>query len=264
MPRRGGRGREPLERTHEHRELEVDGSDAIRACAHARAIEHRPPLDELGGAGAEVPRPSFGALGLELEEILRQRPLEPCECGLDAIRCAMKRCLARTGRRRNRVSPPPALEQPAERERGRLAGAELRDEPAGGQLARGVALDDGLPAGHPTIHLDHDGEHHGPAPRAVVHDLPDGIVDVLLEELDLGHVLRRQLSHDAIRFLAQLDEELVGLGEATCDQLRRRDLSTIGGRQRRHDDEHAVVGQPTAVAERDVLDVARPGGRPRT
>ena len=61
------RRREPFERAHQYRELEVDGSDAVRAGMNTGAVEHRAPLDELAGPGPCVPRLALRALGLELE-----------------------------------------------------------------------------------------------------------------------------------------------------------------------------------------------------
>ena len=105
------------------------------------------PLHELPRSGTGVPRPSLGTLGLELEQVLRKRPLESGERGLDAVGGSPQRRFARTGGRGDCVSPPPALEQPAERERRGLAGTELGDEAPGGELGRGVAFDDWGPAG---------------------------------------------------------------------------------------------------------------------
>jgi hypothetical protein len=105
------------------------------------------PLHELAGSGARVPGPALGALGLELEQVLRQRPLEAGEGGLDAVRGSPQRCLTPTRRRGDRISPSPALEQPTERERRDLAGTELGNEASSGELGRGVAFDDRDPTG---------------------------------------------------------------------------------------------------------------------
>ena len=49
------------------------------------------------------------------------------------------------------------------------------------------------------LDLDDDGEDHRPPAGAVVDELADGVVDVLLEELQLAHVrLRRQLGDRAL------------------------------------------------------------------
>ena len=105
------------------------------------------PLHELARSRARVPRLSLGALGLELEQVLRERPLEACEGGLDAVRGSPQRRFARTGGRGDCVSPPPALEQPAEGERRGLAGTELGDETPSSELCRRVAFDDWGPTG---------------------------------------------------------------------------------------------------------------------
>jgi hypothetical protein len=105
------------------------------------------PLHELARSGTRVPGPALGALRLELEQVLRQRPLEAGERGLDTVGGSPQGCLSPTWCCRDCVSPPPALEQPAEGERRRLAGTELGDEAPGGELGRGVAFDDWGPTG---------------------------------------------------------------------------------------------------------------------
>src|SRR5215204_7219841 len=102
-------------------------------------------------------------------------------------------------------------------------------------------------------YLDDDREDHGPAACAVVDELTDAIVDVLLEELDLADVLREQVVDDRLRLLPHLRHELVGLGEATGDQLWGSDAVARKGRD---DDEHAVLGQVATVAQCDVRHVA--------
>jgi len=136
-----GCGSESLERTDEHGELEVDGGDAIRARAHPRPLENGTPLHELPRPGAGVPRPTFGALRLELEEVPGKRTLEPGNRRLDPVGGTPERRLARARRRRHGISPPPALEQPAERERCDLAGPKLVDEARRARMARRVPFD---------------------------------------------------------------------------------------------------------------------------
>jgi hypothetical protein len=124
---------------------------------HARRGRGRTPLHELPAPGPGVPRRPSRELGLELEQVLRERPLEAGERRLDAVGGVPERRLLRPASR-ERVSPAPALEQPAERERRRLARAELRDEArAVSSLAR-VALDD---AAQPASDLDDDGKTIG-------------------------------------------------------------------------------------------------------
>src|SRR5215218_496151 len=91
-----------------------------------------------------------------------------------------------------------------------------------------------------SSYLDDDREDHGPAACAVVDELTDAIVDVLLQELDLADVLREQVVHDRLRLLPHLRHELVRLREPTRDQLRGRDAVA---RQRRDDDQNAVLGE---------------------
>jgi hypothetical protein len=72
------------------------------------------------------------------------------------------------------------------------------------------------------LDLDDDRQHHRPPARAVVDDLPERFVQVLLEELDLRHVVREQVAEDAVRLLTQLLEERFRLlAEAAGDELRR-------------------------------------------
>ena len=134
-----GRRGKPLERPHEHGELEIDGGDAVRAGANAGPVENRTPLDELARSGPGVPRATFSQLGLELEQVLRERLLETGERGLDAIGCASQGGLPGARSRRNGISPPPSLEEPAERERGSLACAAAARQTTRGELARGIA-----------------------------------------------------------------------------------------------------------------------------
>ena len=58
---------------------------------------------------------------------------------------------------------------------------------------------------------------------------------------------------DAVRLVSQLVQEPFGLSEAARDQLRRGDLAPVRRAQGRDDDEDAVVGEPPAVAEGDVV-----------
>ena len=51
---------------------------------------------------------------------------------------------------------------------------------------------------NPPLDLDHHREHHRAPARAVVDDLAHGVVDVLLEELDLRDVFAGELTHHTI------------------------------------------------------------------
>src|SRR5262245_60844767 len=137
---------EAFERAEHDRELEVRGGDPVRARVHTGAVEDRAPFDELPRSRPEVPRPPLRPLRLQLDEVARERLLEARQRRLDAVCGAPEGRLALARGRRLRLSPPPALEQAAERERGHLAGAELGDEARGRLLARGVAFDHGVPA----------------------------------------------------------------------------------------------------------------------
>src|SRR5882724_10835455 len=157
----GGVG-ESLQRPDEDRELEVGLRDADRAGVHAGAVEDRLPLQQLGGAGGAVPGAALGVVGLELEQVAPERALQPGERSLDAIGRAAQRRLALARGRRLRFATRPALEQPAEREGARLAGAELPDQPPPGLLHGRVVL-----------------EHVGPPGlicRANAHARPPGLI----------------------------------------------------------------------------------------
>src|SRR2546421_426193 len=106
-----GRGGEPLEGTHEDGELEVGLCDPHRRRVHAGTREDRLPFDELGGAPPQR-------------------------------RLALARCRGRG------IAPRPSLEKAAERERGRLACAELDDEPATGHVLDPMLLEHVCPAGY--------------------------------------------------------------------------------------------------------------------
>ena len=62
-----------------------------------------------------------------------------------------------------------------------------------------------------------------------------------------------QAADDLVRLLPHLGHQLVRLGEAARDQLRRGRGAV---RERRDDDQHAVLGEVAPVAQRDVGDVA--------
>src|SRR5262249_23720879 len=119
-----------------------------RRYADTGTLEHVIPVAELAGARLAVPGASLRHLRLQLEEIPAERPLQPGKRGLRPVGRAPERCLPLAGRARIRVAARPALEQPAERERGHLAGAELGDQPARGLLAsRALGKDVGPVAG---------------------------------------------------------------------------------------------------------------------
>src|SRR6266511_1903901 len=104
-----------------------------------------------------------------------------------------------------------------------------------------------------SSYFDHHRQDHWPPARAVVHELPDAVVDVLLKELDLANVLCEQVADDALRFRPHLGEQLVRLREAASDELGRSDGAV---RHRRDDDQNAVFREVPPVTERDVGHVA--------
>jgi len=104
------------QRPQEDRELEVGLRDAHRRAAHARAMEYGRPLDQLRRAWGAVPRAALGALGLQLEQVAAQRPLEARERRLRALGGTTQRRLPPARSRRSRVAPAPALQQSAESE----------------------------------------------------------------------------------------------------------------------------------------------------
>jgi hypothetical protein len=94
---------------------------------NAGPLQDRLPVQELRVRRLGVPRSALRTIRLELDEVAGERLLEPRQRGLDALRGALERRLAPPGRARLGLAARPALEQAAERERGRLAGAELAD-----------------------------------------------------------------------------------------------------------------------------------------
>ena len=77
-------------------------------------------------------------------------------------------------------------------------------------------------------------------------------MEVLLDQLDLADVVFEQPAEDVLRLAAHLAHQLVRLGEPARDQLG---CEREAVRERRDDDEHAVLGEVPAVAQRDVGDV---------
>ena len=119
----------------------------VALASHAGAPEHRLPLEQLAGARAAVPGAAFRAVRLELEQVAVERMVEPGQGGLGPVGRVAQRRFARTGGRRVGVAAGPALEQPAERERRRLARTELADEPARRRPLGRVVFEDVGPTG---------------------------------------------------------------------------------------------------------------------
>ncbi len=194
---------QPLECSHENGELEVDGCHAVWASAHSRTVEHGSPLDELACARAR--RTTSGLL------------LVPARARSDTERAALRdrRLPSRLGLRHAATPPddrPPSpashLPSPSAREAGRKRATRPRTRAAARRAARPSSRWLRCPRS-PSAHrrsisdLDDDGENHRPATRPVVDDLPDRVVDVLLEELDLGDMLCRELTNHTIGFAAE-------------------------------------------------------------
>ena len=114
----------PLERAYEHGQLEIDRRDAVGAHADAGTVEHRAPLDELARARAAVPGSSLGALGLELEQVARERLLEPGERRLDAVGGVAKRGLRAP--RPWPASASPRLQRSSSRQNASAAASQAR------------------------------------------------------------------------------------------------------------------------------------------
>src|SRR5215208_1584710 len=142
----GGR-REPLEGAHENGELQIRLGDPHLRDAHAGPCEHRAPVEELRRARLSIPGAALGMFRLELEQVARERTLEPGQGRLGPLGRPPERRLTAPDRRRLGLSPPPPLEQPAERERRNLAGRELGDQPCRGVLVGGVLRQNVRPAG---------------------------------------------------------------------------------------------------------------------
>ena len=118
----------------------------MRGDPHTGALEHRPPVDELGVARLAEPRPPLRLVGLQLEEVAAERAFEPCERSLGAVGCPPESRLTPARRRGLRLAARPTLEQAAEGERARFAGAELPDQPPRGLLLGSVVLEHVCPA----------------------------------------------------------------------------------------------------------------------
>ena len=103
--------------------------------------------------------------------------------------------------------------------------------------------------------LDHDRKDQRPAAGAVVHELADSVVEVLLEQLDLEDVLGQAAVEHLLGLRSHLVHQELGVDEAARDHLGRRARPAVGGRQRGDDDENAVLGEPAPVAQGDVADV---------
>jgi hypothetical protein len=231
---------ESLQRADEHGQLQIGGSDAGRAGLHPGPREDCLPLDELAGARTGVPGAAFGLIGLELEEVTAEWDVEPGERGLDAVGGVPECSLPPARRRRLGLSPPPALEQPAERQRSGLARTELADQTPCRQLARRVPDQDVGPVsdacaprggclgfltalrgarlcragaergqGRETSNFDHHRENHRPSARSVVDQLPDGVVQVLLQQLDLGDVVGRHVRQHAGGLVSELVDQVL-------------------------------------------------------
>src|SRR5205814_6797783 len=89
-----GRVGEPLQGSDEDGELEVRLSDADVARVDTGAVEDRLPLEQLRRPGRAVPRPSFGLVCLELQQVAAERRLQSGESGLRAVGRAPQRRLA--------------------------------------------------------------------------------------------------------------------------------------------------------------------------
>src|SRR5439155_22240961 len=122
--------------------------------------------------------------------------------------CTAPRRLAPTARAAGRTRAPPPRRREAARSR----------------AARSPAPQPGRRAPLPnrpcraSSYLDDDGQDERPLPHAVVDELPDPVVQVLLEQLDLDDLLVQALVQHALRLGAHLLEQRLRLGEASRDQ----------------------------------------------
>src|SRR5918912_1889785 len=142
-----GRVGETFQRADEDGELEVCLRDADVARVDAGAVEDRLPLEQLGSPGGAVPRTSLRMVGFQLEQVPPERRLEPGQRRLGPVGRMPERRLPPPRRRGLRLAARPPLEQPAERERRRLARAELADEPPRGRVLGREFLEHVRPAG---------------------------------------------------------------------------------------------------------------------
>jgi hypothetical protein len=59
---------------------------------------------------------------------------------------------------------------------------------------------------HERSHFYNYRKNHGPSTRTVVDQLAKAVVQVLLEQLDLDHVVLDELAEDAVRLVAHLTQ----------------------------------------------------------
>src|SRR5207245_11450050 len=110
------------------------------------------PRNELSRAGLPVPGTALRVLGLELEQVTRERGLEPGEGRLCALGRAAERRHPAARRRGHRIAPSPALEQAAEGKCRDLAGAQLLDQLRGGGGFRCMLGEDVRPLNFTDLH----------------------------------------------------------------------------------------------------------------
>src|SRR6266545_2919516 len=103
------------------------------------------------------------------------------------------------------------------------------------------------------LDLEDDREDHRAAAGAFADERADGVVDVFLEELQLGDVLRQAIGERPLSLVARLTEERPRLGEAARDDLRRCDLAPVLRPERDDHDQDAVLRKVAAVSQSDVL-----------
>ena len=105
-----------------------------------------PPARASGATRRARRRPArrtttpLGAVGLELEQVRGERASRPASA-VSTRSAAWRKAASRApGVDGHGIAPPPAFEQPAERDRRRLAGPELPDEPSARGRRRRPAL----------------------------------------------------------------------------------------------------------------------------
>ena len=190
------RGREPVERADEHRQLEVDLRDAARRRGDAGALEDRLPGDELARAGLAVPRAALGLVGLRARAGSgRAAPRGRSARSRPARRPAGARpgaAPACRGRARRAPSTRAGGRRRARRPRRRAA---ARSRAGRSRRPSHCSRDHVGPVGPLDLRgaqtSTSTGRIIGRRAGAVVDELADAVVQVLLQQLDLGDAARR-------------------------------------------------------------------------
>ena len=250
---------EALQRAHEHGQLEIGGRDAVGTGLHAGAREHRACHSTSSPrARAGVPRAALGLIGLELEQVAAERDAR--------VRRARSRRDRRRGGARPRGRPrsagcaSPLPQRSSSRQNASAAASHARELRRSGAAPSARSLrvaDEERRASLGSLTLRSPRENHRPPARSVVDQLPDRVVQVLLEQLDLGDVVgepapaARARPRRAARRAGPRSRRSRARSAPAARSRRRSSVASVATMI-----SDAVLGEPAPVAQRDVLDVA--------